>query len=72
MLCFQLQWKSRLAPLAPERGEGTGVRGEDQPPALCIQRSSGFPARDPPGTVRVRGVFLTTEDTENTEAGQLW
>ena len=25
---FGLQWKSRMAPLAPGRGEGPGVRGE--------------------------------------------
>jgi len=29
ILCFELQWKARMAPLAPGRGEGLGVRGED-------------------------------------------
>ena len=38
-LCFELHWKSRMAPLAPGRGEGPGVRGED--PLVRVCRSLG-------------------------------
>ncbi len=55
---FQLQWKSRIAPLAPGRGEGPGVRGEGPPACILHSRSSGFPARDPPCNVTRQGCFL--------------
>gem|GEM_PF-1211419 len=34
---FQLQWKSRIAPLAPGRGEGSGVRGEGPLGCRCFE-----------------------------------
>jgi len=32
---FELHWKARMAALAPGRGEGLGVRGEDPWKLLC-------------------------------------